>query len=113
MLARWEAPVIAAVEDLGSGYLFGPNRTAASRNLVSNFVSRCSRPPVPLVSHRLRGTWIVHHLSVGTPLGPFLAACGVTSFTSLSRYLKFLPEGDPAEVRARLRGAVREGSLRP
>ena len=47
------------------------------------------------------------------PIGPFLAACGVTSFTSLSRYLKFLPEGDPAEVRARLRGAVREGSLRP
>lgn len=113
VLARWEAPIMNAVGELRSGYVFGPNRATTGKNLVNNFVSRCSRPLVPVVSHRLRGTWIVHHLSAGTPLGPFLAACGVTSFTSLSRYLKFLPEGDPTEVRARLRGALREGSLRP
>lgn len=112
VLARWEQPIIAAVAELGTGYVFGPNRTTTGRNLVTNFIARCSRPPVPLSSHRLRGTWIIHHLSAGTPLGPFLAACGVTSFTSLSRYLKFLPEGDPTEVRARLRGALREGALR-
>jgi len=112
VLARWERPIIAAIDELGAGYVFGPNRSGTSRNLVTNFIARCSPRPVPLSSHRLRGTWIIHHLSAGTPLGPFLAACGVTSFTSLSRYLKFLPEGDPAEVRARLRGALREGALR-
>jgi hypothetical protein len=108
--AEWETTLVDAVDALGSGrLLFRTNRTGPSRNLVTDFTAKCS-PHVPGVSsQRLRGTWITGHLAARTPVVPLIEAAGVTSLEAITRYLRFLPEVDPVEARARLRGDLRDG----
>lgn len=106
VLATWEGPLLASVARSEPGsYLFRPGRTAPvpSKNLVSEFTSRCS-PITPSVnSHRLRGTWLVTHLSAGTPLPALIDAAGVSSLTPFERYLPFLADDEAAHARQQLR----------
>lgn len=104
VLAGWESGVIEAVErSAGARYLFRPGRTRTTKNTVTDLIRRSSPINPALSSQRMRGTWITGHLAARTPIVPLIEAAGVESLEALTRYLRFLPEVDPVEARARLR----------
>jgi len=110
MLQAWEDTVAALARatlrpDL---FLFAPRRaTDGGRNLVSNFVAKTARLPFPIQVPRMRATWIVTHLTHGTPLQPLAKACGFDEPRALAPYLAHVPapaSGDLRQMLRQLRG---------
>ncbi len=68
---------------------------AGSKNMVPNFVASCAdlgmRPSV----QRMRATWLVEHLTAGTPMQDLLWWAGLKSMDALVRYERFLPPPSP------------------
>ena len=106
VLAEWETELADIVASMPPDvYVFKPQRTAISKNAVSNFLIQTSGATRPN-SQRLRVTWIVHHLSAATPVIVLLNAAGVSSLEALTRYVQFVPDPEPAEACARLRAGI-------
>jgi hypothetical protein len=104
VLAEWESDLLEAISTLPPDvYAFSKGRTGVEKNTVTHFVNRTSGDFKPH-TYRLRVTWLVHHLTVGTPVKPFLAAAGVYSSDLLTRYLQYVPDVDVDEARRLLRG---------
>ncbi len=104
VLAEWECELREAISTMSPDvYVFSQGRTGRNKNTVTNFVDRTSGVFKPH-TFRLRVTWLVHHLTVGTPVKPFLAAAGVYSSDMLTRYLQFVPDVEANEARRLLRG---------
>ncbi|MFS3128100.1 hypothetical protein ACLM5J_06820 [Nocardioides sp. Bht2] len=76
------------------------NLQALTQGLKRTFEDARTRP----VISRLRTTWIVRHLTWGTPTSVLLLASGLNSAESLHRYMDFVPEPDWDESRLWLRG---------
>ncbi|MEZ5272921.1 MAG: hypothetical protein R2694_11520 [Ilumatobacteraceae bacterium] len=93
VLAGWCDDLQRVLVDDPEAFVFRPGRTGVGKNSVTNFVSSTGGLNKPS-SQRLRATWIVHHLTAGTPMKAFMAAAGVQSLEALTP----LPE-----VRARPR----------
>lgn len=74
--------------------LFRPNATY-SKNIVTVFVDRTFAEGLRPSTQRMRATWLVHHMSTGTPLQDLLAAAGLSSVNALVRYEQFLPPATP------------------
>lgn len=70
--------------------LFRPG-VAWSKNVVTIFVARSFTSGMRPSTQRMRATWLVHHLSTGTPMQDLLAAAGLQSMDALVRYERFLP----------------------
>lgn len=70
--------------------LFRPG-TSWSKNVVTVFVARSFGSGMRPSTQRMRATWLVHHLSTGTPMQDLLAAAGLQSMDALVRYERFLP----------------------
>jgi integrase len=97
VLAEWDGPFSSRVAQLTPGsYLFRENHTEFYPNLVSNFVARSGRVGVKPQTQRLRATWIVRHLTAGTPVAPLMEAAGVDSLEAFTRYVRFVERGDAA-----------------
>ena len=110
VLETWEQPIMDAVMAIGPGLpVFGAQRTSFNNNAVSNFVARSSGVGIKPSLQRLRVTWILHHLSVGTPVHHLMKAAGIETLDAFDRYLRFLPEPDANEFRTALRGPYRAG----
>lgn len=103
VLVEWEQTIIDALDGADPNrFLFRPGRTKTTKNLVDVFFKAQGGPHRPS-THRLRATWIVRHLAARTPVIPLMRAAGVESLDALTRYLRFVPDLDPSEVRAALR----------
>ena len=105
MLRTWEKLLTASVEGLGPDSLvFGVRRTARNINSVNGFIAgtRGNRPQITM--QRLRATWMIHHLTVGTPFKVLMQAAGINSLEPFARFLPFVPEADPAHAAIWLRG---------
>jgi hypothetical protein len=76
------------------------------KNVCTKFVSNTTGVIKPS-SQRLRATWLVHHLTVGTPVKVLLEAAGIGSLNALTRYIQFVPDVDPSVARRRLRDEMR------
>lgn len=74
--------------------LFRPNATY-SKNIVTVFVDRTFAEGLRPSTQRMRATWLVHHMSSGTPLQDLLATAGLSSANALVRYEQFLPPATP------------------
>lgn len=85
-------------------FAFRENHSAFYPNLVSNFVARSGRLGVKPQTQRMRATWIVYHLTLGTPVVPLIRAAGVDSLEALTRYVRFVPDLDDASARIALSG---------
>lgn len=107
-------PVLAAFEDdvadlaarAGDQFLVGGTSTCrnragelASRIQVPHGVTRLSVP-------RLRATWLVHHLTVGTRLPELANAAGLVGVAVLSDLLSFVPAAAPEDAHRMLRGVL-------
>jgi integrase len=101
MLREWQAPVaeIAQAAIRGGMYMFCPNRTTKTKNVVSNLIDRTRPPQVRPSPQRMRATWITTHLAANTPMTTLIEAAGVDSLEAFSRYLHFVPRQDPADAR--------------
>ncbi|QKS18889.1 hypothetical protein HUN58_02295 [Curtobacterium sp. Csp1] len=86
------------------GWLFRSGQAGGNPNLITDFVSR-SHQRLTVQARRLRATWLVHHLTIGTPLPTLLPAAGLQSAEALDRLLPFVGPPDSAQQRALLRDA--------
>lgn len=109
VLWQWEDALVdlLAVRDPGE-WAVGTQRTGTSSNSLNAFLSKTQpeagkRPRMT----RLRNTWLVHHLSTGTPLGPLSVAAGLETFRTIEKLLPFLPEPSRAQVRTSMRRPLR------
>lgn len=107
-LATWEADLAAIVESVRhDDFVFRRNRpgSRAGSNYLSHFVDRTTPDgQVKLNGQRARVTWIVHHLTVGTPLPVVLGASGVRTVDAFERYLHLVPSPDANTAAQLLRG---------
>ncbi|TDL45284.1 hypothetical protein [Microbacterium oleivorans] len=85
---------LAAQAEIPNAPLFRPG-VAWSKNVITVFVARSARTGMRPSTQRMRATWLVQHLMVGTPMQDLLSAAGLTSMDALVRYEKFLPPAAP------------------
>lgn len=109
VLAEWEPALVTIAEaairpDL---YVFRPRRDGNPRNQVSSFVKQTSISGVRPNLQRMRATWLVTHLTAGTPVKALVQAAGLESLEPLTRFLCFVPAVDPDAYRLALRKAWR------
>ncbi|MDN4598030.1 hypothetical protein [Leifsonia virtsii] len=105
VLRRWERGLRTHAESLcANDYLFLPGRSAAGKNLISNWVAR-EPGPIHVQTQRLRATWLVTHMSASTPMVELVRAAGVDSLEALTRYLPFVAARQEADALKLLRSA--------
>lgn len=87
-------------------FVFRPDRSVNSRNVVSSFVDAAPRAVRPQ-PQRMRATWVVGHLNGGVNVVVLLKAAGVDSLEAFTRYLSFVQEPEPKAAVTSLRGSSR------
>jgi hypothetical protein len=88
-------------------FLFRPTREKTHPNLISNFVDKTTPGRVRANAQRMRSTWLVTHMTAGTPPKVLVEAAGVDSLEALTRFLRFVPDVDPTAARRAMREAYR------
>lgn len=109
VLAAWEQGIVdLQAARAGDDWLLGARRTSGGKNWLNNTIAASSPEgtlwPVPA---RMRNTWLLHHMTVGTPLGPLAAAAGLETFRTIEKLLCFVPEPTVDEVRRSMRRSLR------
>jgi hypothetical protein len=106
VLAVWEDEVLALKATAGDQYLVGGYSTARNRagSLAASLVVPSGCPKFS--ASRLRSTWLVTHLAMGTRLPELATAAGLRGVTVLSDLLEFVPALDDEEAQAVLRGSA-------
>lgn len=108
VLRRWERHVANRAAAVGERPLFLPARTAITRRDISSFIAKLPTSDAPKLSvTRLRHTWIVHHLAIGTPMPSLERAAGAGA-DSFARLVVHVPEAAEDTFRRHLRGAPSE-----
>jgi hypothetical protein len=104
VLARWEGVVCDLAASAGNEFLVGGH--SLSKNRASNLAMRfkVSHGHPALSAARLRSTWLVHHLTVGTRLPEVMRAAGLTGVTVLSDLLANVPVLEDEQAAVMLRG---------
>ena len=106
VLARWEDEVLELAGSAGDEFLVGGRSTSRNRAgaLAASLVVPTGHPR--LSAGRLRSTWLVHHLTVGTRLPELARAAGLAGVTVLSDLLSFVPAAAPVDADRMLRGVL-------
>ena len=105
VLAAWEDDVLELAAGMGGEFLVGGRSTA--RNRAGSLARRVTVAPghPRLSSARLRSTWLMTHLTVGTRLPELARAAGLKGVTVLSDLLPYVGALEDAEALTMLRGA--------
>jgi hypothetical protein len=105
VLAGWEREVLDLAATAGGEFLVGGRSTARNRAgaLTASLVVGNGAPRFS--ASRLRSTWLVTHLAMGTRLPELALAAGLQGATVLSDLLPFVPAVDDDEALAMLRAA--------
>jgi hypothetical protein len=104
VLASWERDVLELAASAGDEFLVGGRSVARNRagSLAASIVVALGHPR--LSASRLRSTWLVTHLAMGTRLPELARAAGLQGVTVLSDLLPFVPSLDELEAISMLRG---------
>jgi hypothetical protein len=110
VLTAYSADLARLVADTPDGGLIvGGNAT--HKNAAHEIASRLVLDPncPALNAGRLRSTWLVTHLTLGTRLPELAEAAGLTGITTLSDLLEFVPRlaGSNLEAEAAARSMLR------
>jgi hypothetical protein len=105
VLAEWEDEVLALKATAGDEYLVGGYSTARNRagSLAASLVVPSGCPKFS--ASRLRSTWLVTHIAMGTRLPELARAAGLRGVTVLSDLLEFVPALKDEDAQAVLRGS--------
>lgn len=108
-LARFEDDLWESAQHAGSNLIVAPDRTSLSEARFQQSLNQINdlRPPAPLMLRRLRNTWLIGHLTAGTPLTVLLPAAGLSTASHLEDLLPYVPDADPAVAVAALRRSAR------
>jgi hypothetical protein len=101
---NWEREVFELARSAGTQYLIGG--TSESRHRVASKVKRLVHPTdhPALSPARLRSTWLVDHLAMGTRLPELCRAAGFEGLTTLTDLLSCVPTVHPTVADSILRG---------
>ena len=104
VLPDWLDEVIDMAESAGAEFLVGGTSTARNRAgaLAASIIVAHGHPK--LSASRLRSTWLVTHLAIGTRLPELARAAGLQGLTVLSDLLPFIPAIDEVTRVEILRG---------
>lgn len=105
VLSEWE-PVLADLRGTKvaqESFLLIPDRTKSFPNLITGFVRKSAGAQLRPQTQRMRATWVVTHLIVGTPVRALLKAAGVDSLEAFTRFVPFIPTMDATQERRVLR----------
>jgi hypothetical protein len=104
VLPAWEEEVIDLAETAGAEVLVGGTSTSRNRAgaLAASIIVAHGHPK--LSASRLRSTWLVTHLAMGTRLPELARAAGLQGVTVLSDLLPYVPFVDEASAVEMLRG---------
>jgi hypothetical protein len=103
-LAAWEDEVLDLAKTAGCEYLVGGSSTSCNRAgslAVSLVVANGHRR---FSASRLRSTWLVAHLAMGTRLPELARSAGLEGATVLSDLPRSVPALDEAQAAVMLRG---------
>jgi hypothetical protein len=105
VLAHWENEVVDLATTAGDEFLVGGRSTSRNRagSLAASLVVANGHPKFS--ASRLRSTWLVSHLAMGTRLPELARAAGLQGVTVLSDLLPFVPLLEDDEGHSILRGA--------
>ena len=108
VLAAWEQPLINVLAARGlDDWVIGARRAGMNKNWMTQFLRRAlPERGVTVEVARLRNTWLVHHITAGTPLGPLAFAAGLETFRTIEKVLRYVPQPSHDEARAHLRHAM-------
>jgi len=104
-LAGHEDNISQLAEGCGDRLMIGGKvlgRHNVTSDTLANLIVDSTLPR--LVPSRLRSTWMLTHLQLGTPLPIFMRAAGLTTVRPLEDLLHHLPDADSEVAAARLRG---------
>lgn len=106
---EWERALVECAARLpGDAWAISRQRGDNGQKLVTNFIAR-TRPDHLLTARRMRATWIVHHLNIGTPLIPLLWVAGLNKPEALDRFLHYAVQRSGDEAVRAARGAEPKG----
>lgn len=107
LLAAWEELLRESVKTRKRGdWLWTTDRATTDKNALHRFTIS-SGEPAPNLS-RLRTTWLLTHLRVGTPMPALFTASGMHRWDNLHQYLGLLDPLPTNKYRAHLRGPLAE-----
>lgn len=98
-----DALTTRATASAPGAFLIRPQRKTNPRNFVTNLVDRSTKPEWGPQSQQMRATWLVEHMSTGTPVAVLLEAAGLQSLDALARYMRFVAPITAASARIQLR----------
>jgi hypothetical protein len=105
VLAAWEDEVVDLAETaVGGEFLVGGTSTARNRPGALAATLVVAHGHCRFSASRLRSTWLVTHLAMGTRLPEVVKAAGLQGVTVLSDLLEFVPRMDEARSTEMLRG---------
>jgi hypothetical protein len=104
VLAEWHDEVLDLTATAGAAYLVGGTSTSKNRAsaLVSYLVVGHGQPKFSM--SRLRSTWLVRHLELGTRLPELAHAAGLADTRVLSDLLSHVPPMETADALRALQG---------
>jgi hypothetical protein len=105
VLEEYEEELLLLAQEAGDEYLVGGHTTHRNRTneIVARFEDGHGHPR--LEPKRLRSTWIVTHLAIGTRLPELLAAAGTSRIETFDTLLNFVPAKSVAAAARMLRGS--------
>jgi hypothetical protein len=104
VLAEWEDEVIDLAASAGDEFLVGGHSTTRNRAGALAASILVARGHPRFSASRLRSTWLVSNLALGTRLPELARAAGLSGVTVLSDPLPFVPLLDEVEAIQQLRG---------
>jgi hypothetical protein len=106
-LDQFAERALACAEDAGERLVVAGG-SPGTRNVTSGALARLiSDPALPrLLTSRLRSTWLLTHLTLGTPLDVLLPAAGLSTARPLEDLLPLVPPAPTQRVSQLLRGVA-------
>ena len=90
VLPHWVAPLIRSLSEVpAGGWVFRSGRRASTPGQITDFLTR-SRSPLDVRPVRMRATWLVDHLTQGTPASEILHISGLKNYAALDHLAPFV-----------------------
>ena len=88
----WQRPVRRILEDLNpNDWLFRCGRASATSGQITDFLLR-ARTELDVRPSRMRTTWLLEHLAIGTPPRELLRISGLKNLAALDKIAGFAPK---------------------
>ncbi len=96
VLTPWQSPLHRILDVQSDTWIFRPGRTGVGEGQITDFLVR-SRTVLDVRPSRMRTTWLLEHLIIGTAALELLRISGLKNFAALDKIVAVIPTSVPAE----------------